>query len=210
VALSPRANFTDWATATFRRILIPTFVDREVSSGQRAGSSTAVNLSFLDRSRYFFFQEILEWLYKYTSGKYSHKIHFIFRTQRAGSWYVSIRSENILLKWTNIRKNILLWKLLRYGTRSHYLRRIILNICSSDLWTRMYGTMAVSMSVDWFSPQKVNWNNMFHVCMSDRDNKHKGDMNGVHNVLYEWYFRWLMRWIACRMSFCWLASRTGL
>jgi hypothetical protein len=34
-------------------ILVPTFVDRGVSRGQRGGSPTVVNLSFLDRSRYF-------------------------------------------------------------------------------------------------------------------------------------------------------------
>jgi hypothetical protein len=31
VALSPQANYTDWATATCRRNLVPTFVDRGVS-----------------------------------------------------------------------------------------------------------------------------------------------------------------------------------
>jgi hypothetical protein len=36
--------------------LVPTFVDRRVSRGQRDGSPTAVNLSFLDRSRYFSFK----------------------------------------------------------------------------------------------------------------------------------------------------------
>jgi hypothetical protein len=41
VALSPRANYTDWLTATCRRNL--------VSRGQRGGSPTVVNLSFLDR-----------------------------------------------------------------------------------------------------------------------------------------------------------------
>jgi hypothetical protein len=56
VALSPRANYTDWATATFRRNLAPTFVDRGVSRGQRGGSPTVVNLSFIDRSRYFSFK----------------------------------------------------------------------------------------------------------------------------------------------------------
>jgi hypothetical protein len=49
VALSPQANYTDWATATCRRNLVPTFVDRGVSRGQRSGSLTVVNLSFLDR-----------------------------------------------------------------------------------------------------------------------------------------------------------------
>jgi hypothetical protein len=32
VALSPQANYTDWATTTGRRILVPTFVDRGVVS----------------------------------------------------------------------------------------------------------------------------------------------------------------------------------
>jgi hypothetical protein len=48
VALSPRANYTDWPTATCRRNLVPIFVDRGVSRGQRGGSPTVVNLSFLD------------------------------------------------------------------------------------------------------------------------------------------------------------------
>jgi hypothetical protein len=56
VAFSPQANYTDWATATCRRNLVPTFADREVSRGQRGGSSTVVNFSFIDRSLYFFFQ----------------------------------------------------------------------------------------------------------------------------------------------------------
>jgi hypothetical protein len=56
VALSPRANYTDWSTATCRRNLMSTFVDRGVSRGQRGGSPTVVNLSFLDRSRYFYFK----------------------------------------------------------------------------------------------------------------------------------------------------------
>jgi hypothetical protein len=56
VAFSPQANYTDWATATCWRNLVPNFADRGVSRGQRGGSPTAVNLSFLDRSRYFLFQ----------------------------------------------------------------------------------------------------------------------------------------------------------
>jgi hypothetical protein len=56
VALSPRANYTDWATATCQRNLVPTFMDSGVSRGQLGGSPTAVNLSFLDRSRYFSFK----------------------------------------------------------------------------------------------------------------------------------------------------------
>jgi hypothetical protein len=34
VALSPRANYTDWSTATCRRNLVSTFVDRGVSLSQ--------------------------------------------------------------------------------------------------------------------------------------------------------------------------------
>jgi hypothetical protein len=56
VALSPRTNYTDWATTTCRRNLVPTFPDRGVSRGQRGGSPTVVNLSFLDQSRYFSFK----------------------------------------------------------------------------------------------------------------------------------------------------------
>jgi hypothetical protein len=56
VAISPRANYTNWSTATCWRNLLSTFVDRGVSRGQRGGSPTVVNLSFLDRSRYFSFK----------------------------------------------------------------------------------------------------------------------------------------------------------
>jgi hypothetical protein len=56
VALSPRANFTDYATATCRRNLVTTFVEKGVLRGQRGGSLTAVNLSFLDRILYFSFK----------------------------------------------------------------------------------------------------------------------------------------------------------
>jgi hypothetical protein len=51
VAFRPEANYTDRATATCRRNLVLTFADRGVSRGQRGGSPTVVNLSFLDRSR---------------------------------------------------------------------------------------------------------------------------------------------------------------
>jgi hypothetical protein len=51
-----RKRTTDWASATGRRILVPTSADRGVSRDQRGGTPTAVNLIFLDRSRYFFFQ----------------------------------------------------------------------------------------------------------------------------------------------------------
>jgi hypothetical protein len=50
VALSPQAKYTDWATATCGRNLVPTFADRGVSRSQRGGSPTVVNLSFLNRT----------------------------------------------------------------------------------------------------------------------------------------------------------------
>jgi hypothetical protein len=56
VAFSPQANYTDWATATCRRNLVPIFVDRWFSHCQCGGSPTVVNISFLDRSRYFSFK----------------------------------------------------------------------------------------------------------------------------------------------------------
>jgi hypothetical protein len=37
VALSPQANYTDWATAACQQNLVPTFVDRGMSRGQRGG-----------------------------------------------------------------------------------------------------------------------------------------------------------------------------
>jgi hypothetical protein len=55
---------TDWATATCWRNLVPTFTDRGVSRGQRGGSPTVVNLSFLDRSRYFSFKRLLIYSHK--------------------------------------------------------------------------------------------------------------------------------------------------
>jgi hypothetical protein len=51
-----QANYTDWSTASGRQILVPAFVDRGVSRGQRGGSPTIANLGFLDRSRYFSFK----------------------------------------------------------------------------------------------------------------------------------------------------------
>jgi hypothetical protein len=56
MAFGPQANYTDWATATVRQILVSAFADRRVSRGQRGGTLMAINLSFLDWSYYFFFQ----------------------------------------------------------------------------------------------------------------------------------------------------------
>jgi hypothetical protein len=58
MALSLQVNYNDWVTATCGRNLVPTFVDRGVSPGQRGGSSTVVNLSFLDRICYFSFKKL--------------------------------------------------------------------------------------------------------------------------------------------------------
>jgi hypothetical protein len=56
MAFRPQANYTDWATTTGQRILVPAFVDRGVSRGQRGGTPAAINLSFLDQNHYSFFQ----------------------------------------------------------------------------------------------------------------------------------------------------------
>jgi hypothetical protein len=56
MVLSLQANYTDCATATCRRNLVPTFVDRGVSCGQGSGAPWVVNLNFLDQSRYFSFK----------------------------------------------------------------------------------------------------------------------------------------------------------
>jgi hypothetical protein len=56
VAFSLQANYTDWATATCWRNLVPAFADRGVSRGQQGGSCMVVYLSFLDWSRYFSFK----------------------------------------------------------------------------------------------------------------------------------------------------------
>jgi hypothetical protein len=42
-------------TTTGQQIVVPTCVDRGVSHGQRDSSPMAINLSFLDQSRHFFF-----------------------------------------------------------------------------------------------------------------------------------------------------------
>jgi hypothetical protein len=42
---------------------VPNVVDRVVSPCQRGGNPTAVNLSFVDRSRYFSFKQILSYLH---------------------------------------------------------------------------------------------------------------------------------------------------
>jgi hypothetical protein len=67
VALSPQANSTDWATATCRRNLVPTSVDREVSRDQRGGSLTVVNL-FSRPEPLLFFQVAPHWLSQGLSG----------------------------------------------------------------------------------------------------------------------------------------------
>jgi hypothetical protein len=56
MALSPQANYIDWVTDNCRRNLVPTFADRGVWRGQCSRTPTVVNLSFLDRSRYFSFK----------------------------------------------------------------------------------------------------------------------------------------------------------
>jgi hypothetical protein len=48
VVLSPQANYTVGSIVTCYRNLMPTFVDRGVSRGQRGENPTAINLSSLD------------------------------------------------------------------------------------------------------------------------------------------------------------------
>jgi hypothetical protein len=55
VALSPQVNCTDWSTATCRRNLMPTFVDRGVSRGQRGGSPADVNTHTHTKLKYYFY-----------------------------------------------------------------------------------------------------------------------------------------------------------
>jgi hypothetical protein len=56
MAFSSQANYPNSVTATGLQILILTLADRGVSHGQRGRTPMTFNLSFLDRSRYFFFQ----------------------------------------------------------------------------------------------------------------------------------------------------------
>jgi hypothetical protein len=53
---SPRVNYADWATATCRQNLVPTFMDRGVSRGQHGGSPTVINLSLTRPEPLLFFQ----------------------------------------------------------------------------------------------------------------------------------------------------------
>jgi hypothetical protein len=56
VVLSPQTKYTDWATATYRRNLVPTFANRGLSRGQRDGSPTVFNLQFYRPDPLLFFQ----------------------------------------------------------------------------------------------------------------------------------------------------------
>jgi hypothetical protein len=56
VAFSPQVNSTNWAATTGQRILMSAFADRGMLRGQHDGTPTAVNLSLLEQSCYFFFQ----------------------------------------------------------------------------------------------------------------------------------------------------------
>jgi hypothetical protein len=64
LAFSSQANCTDLSTATGLRNLVPTFTDRGLSRGQRGGSPTVVNLSFLGRIRYLSFKQLLIYAHK--------------------------------------------------------------------------------------------------------------------------------------------------
>jgi hypothetical protein len=58
VALSPQPNYTDWSTATCRRNLVPTVVDRGVSRGQRGGSPYGRYSQFSRPERLIFFKVV--------------------------------------------------------------------------------------------------------------------------------------------------------
>jgi hypothetical protein len=77
MALSPQAKYTDWSTATCRQNLVPTFADRGMSRGQRGGSPTAVNLSFLDRtfrSKHFYLWSIFILRYEQKYKKFTYEV----------------------------------------------------------------------------------------------------------------------------------------
>jgi hypothetical protein len=59
MTFSPQANCNKCATATCRQILVPNFADRGVLCGQHGRTPNAINLSFLDWSRYFFINQLL-------------------------------------------------------------------------------------------------------------------------------------------------------
>jgi hypothetical protein len=116
VAVSPQENYTDWATDTWRN-LVPTFVDRGVSRGQRGGSATDVKLSFLDRSRYFSFKELLIYPHKGWVDPVPDPLP-LRKSCRAGSrtrdlWVSSQkvwRTEKLKVKHTYIGNCRLCWK----------------------------------------------------------------------------------------------------
>jgi hypothetical protein len=56
VCLSPQANYTDWAAATCRRNLVPAFMYRGVSRGQRGDSPTVIKSQFSRPEPLLFFQ----------------------------------------------------------------------------------------------------------------------------------------------------------
>jgi hypothetical protein len=90
VVHSPQANYTDWTTAACKRNLVPTFVDRGVSRGQRGGSPTAVNLSFLDRRLYLFLSSSSSFILTTLSGprsRHNDKQNIWYRREsNPGPW----------------------------------------------------------------------------------------------------------------------------
>lgn len=149
--------------------------------------------------------------YIYLKQVLVYKLYFIFRIQNNFWWYINARPWNRVVKWSKIN----------FGCISDIGQGLIfweekkIFFFSSDLSTRMYGTMAISTYTDYFSLQKVNWDNLFNVCRPKKNKRYKGNMNGVQNIEYAWHFRWRMlnlstRWIVYRTWICWLASKSGL
>jgi hypothetical protein len=138
-ALSPQANYTDWATATCQRNLVPTFVDRGVSRGERGGSPAVLNLSFLDRSRYFSFKSLR--IYSHKGWVYPVPDPLLLR--KSGSTGNRIRDL-----WVSSRK---LWPLDHRGgpsnlTKSSELTAAIEDLCLSTGRKYIYIYIYISSS----------------------------------------------------------------
>jgi hypothetical protein len=140
VVFSRQANYTDWATATSRRNLVPTFSDRGVSRGQRGGSPTVVNLSFLDRSCYFFFQVVPH----LSSRGWVDPVPEPLLLRKSGS------AEN---------RNRDLWGLQRCDTNLKTIKHAI-KLCNKQKWA-MLNSVALSQYI---CPELDTWLCGFYKC----------------------------------------------
>jgi hypothetical protein len=92
VALSPQANYTNWATAASWRNLVPTFVDRGVLCGQCGRSPMVVNLSFIDHCFYVCIYEF--WLVLHHMACWPGWIHGIWNNVKQNILYTFLCSPN--------------------------------------------------------------------------------------------------------------------